>query len=356
MSNPFIYLRILRNVDHTVFVVDGGQKTYYHPQFNKKMPFSSGQQVKRSIIESMTDQLGREMLSPLTFFHEFSETGSKKTAQKEIWGACDPSYANELIGGWMKAGGDEKVLKRRSPLSISAMRPLHPLLGGTTDEAGTFDLRGRQNTNIVVKMGNKVMTQEEIDAFLGKVGQQNYNFMNKRIDSSSRATGLFVVDVAIDLRTLFAVSLDPFEPEISKETELKLREAGWKEGKNDFGKCLICPEERRSTISKALCNALFNWRITTNQSRTFSMEDILAVAISPSAHRVAAAIRAQLRDDVSNAARPIIDEKAGADLFIAPPAEGYIQDVNGSVDALDKADEKLIELLKLFNFDNQQFV
>lgn len=351
MQNPFIYLRVLRNADHTVFVVDKGQKTYYHPQFNRSLPFSSGQQVKRSIIEAMMANLGQELPSPVVFFHEISK--AKKLEQKEIHGACDPTFADQLIGGWMKAGSDVKTIKRRSPLSISAMHALHPLLAGKTEEAGVFDLRGRQNASVVVKMDNRVLSEEEIEAFLKDAKQLNPNFLNKRIDAFDRATGLFVSDVAIDMRTLFSVSIEPYEPEISPEIQGKLREAGWKEGKNAFGRCLICPLERREQVIAALCNALFNWRITTNQARTFSMNEVLAIAISPSAHKVSGAIRAQLREDATNAARPVVDEKAGAKIFIALPCEGFVPEVVGSADAIEQAEAHLVSLLSNFDYENQ---
>ena len=44
--NPYIYFRALRHVDHTVFCVDKGQKNYWDPQFQQRVPYSSGQQVK----------------------------------------------------------------------------------------------------------------------------------------------------------------------------------------------------------------------------------------------------------------------------------------------------------------------
>lgn len=54
MSNtPFIYVRGLRHAEHTVFAVNDGQKFYYDPQFGYKMAYSSGQQVKRSVIEAL---------------------------------------------------------------------------------------------------------------------------------------------------------------------------------------------------------------------------------------------------------------------------------------------------------------
>jgi hypothetical protein len=51
---PYIYLRGLRHAEHTVFGVQNGQKFYRDPQFGRRMAYSSGQQVKRSIIETLT--------------------------------------------------------------------------------------------------------------------------------------------------------------------------------------------------------------------------------------------------------------------------------------------------------------
>ena len=52
-TSPFIYLRGLRHAEHTVFSVNDGQKYYVDPQFGKRMAYSSGQQVKRSVIEGL---------------------------------------------------------------------------------------------------------------------------------------------------------------------------------------------------------------------------------------------------------------------------------------------------------------
>lgn len=46
-ENSFIYLRGLKHAAFTVFCVEDGQKSYYDPQFNVRVPFASGQQVKR---------------------------------------------------------------------------------------------------------------------------------------------------------------------------------------------------------------------------------------------------------------------------------------------------------------------
>lgn len=41
-KNSFIYLRGCKHAAFTVFCVEDGQKSYYDPQFNVKVPYSSG--------------------------------------------------------------------------------------------------------------------------------------------------------------------------------------------------------------------------------------------------------------------------------------------------------------------------
>src|SRR5690606_11736599 len=224
-------------------------------------------------------------------------------SQKEPHSPCDPTYADQLLGGYMKAESGSMTVKRRSPLSISAMRPLHPLLGGVESpmENLSFDRTShpeRHKVNVYwlndKKRGSK-LTDEELNEWL----TSNQRSLPNRafIQDQARATGLFVYDIAIDLRTLFCVSINKLEPELSPDTERKLRNEGWIEGQNIFGRCLICPKEEREKIIPALAKAIINWRITSNQARTFSLMETLAIAISNNANQIAYAIRGELRDD-----------------------------------------------------------
>jgi len=348
--NSFIYLRALKHAEHTVFCVQDGQKTYFDPQFNRVVAYSSGQQVKRSILETLTDELGIQM-APVTF--NYNINAKKELENKEPWSPCDPNYVDQLLGGWMRAAGEGQILKRRSPLSISAMRPIHPLLAGVDKENLTFDRSDRPDQHPVnVRMGDKLLTEEEIEAYL----QDNNRTLPRRnwIPENARTSGLFVYDIAIDLRTLFCVSTNQHEPEISKEKIEELKGKGWKLSKNVFGECLVLPIEEREKIIPALAKALINWRITSNQARTFSLMETLAVAISDNANTLAAAIRAKLVDDGEKPkAKPIVDETAGADLFVTLPCSSYIVTENESADALQKAEEKLIEMMMTFDYENQ---
>ena len=157
--NQFIYLRGLKHAEHTVFCVQDGQKTYFDPQFNRVVAYSSGQQVKRSILQALTDELGVQM-APVTF--NYNINAKQELENKEPWSPCDPKFVDQLLGGWMGAG-DGPTKKRRSPLSISAMRPIHPLLAGVDKENLTFDRSDHPNLHPVnVRMGDKLLTEEEI--------------------------------------------------------------------------------------------------------------------------------------------------------------------------------------------------
>ena len=352
-QNSFIYLRGLKHAAFTVFCVENGQKFYYDPQFNVRVPFSSGQQVKRSVLEKLNDILGVQP-SPTEFYFDVDKKGALK--EGEVLSSCDPHYVDQLLGGWMRTpkGGKEKAVKRRSPLSISAMTPLHPLLSGLPKENISFDRSDRPNAHIVVvrDANGNVLTDEQVCEFLDGNDRSLYR---KWIPDNNRATGLFVYDVAIDLRRLFCVSTNQFEPEITADMVESLKADGWKVVNTAFGDCLLMPKEQREQLVPAIADALLDWQITSNQARTFSLMETLAVAVSDNANTLAAAIRAKLIDDNESKpkARPIIDENAGAKTFIALPCANYIVTETESADALVRARQELIDRMMAFDYENQ---
>lgn len=352
-QNSFIYLRGLKHAAFTVFCVENGQKFYYDPQFNVRVPFSSGQQVKRSVLEKLNDILGVQP-SPTEFYFDVDKKGALK--EGEVLSSCNPHYVDQLLGGWMRTpkGGKEKAVKRRSPLSISAMTPLHPLLSGLPKENISFDRSDRPNAHkVVVRDANgNVLTDEQVCNFLDGNDRSLYR---KWIPDNNRATGLFVYDVAIDLRRLFCVSTNQFEPEITADMVESLKADGWKVVNTAFGECLSMPKEQREQLIPAIADALLDWQITSNQARTFSLMETLAVAVSDNANTLAAAIRAKLIDDNESKqkARPIIDENAGAKTFIALPCSNYIVTETESADALVRARQELIDRMMAFDYENQ---
>lgn len=352
-QKSFIYMRGLKHAAFTVFCVEDGQKSYYDPQFKVRVPFSSGQQVKRSIIEKLNEALHVEP-SPTTFYFDVDKKGALK--EGEVLSVCDPHYADQLFGGWMRTpkGGKEKAVKRRSPLSISAMTPLHPLLASVPKENISFDRSDKPNVHKVVvrDASGNTLTDEEVSNFLNGSDRSLYR---KWIPENSRATGLFTYDVAIDLRRLFCVSTNQLEPEITSEMVEKLKNDGWKVINTAFGESLLMPEEKRKQMIPAIADALIDWHITSNQARTFSLMETLAIAISDNANTLAAAIRAKLIDDNEDKpkAKPIVEENAGASTYVTLPCANYIVTESECADALEQAKQDLINRMTSFDYENQ---
>ncbi len=361
----FIYIRGLRRADHTVFAVADGQKTYRDPQYNKELAFSSGQQVKRSILDAFVDQLGKGR-APVQFQYKLDKKDMKKASPGEdiALQQLDPRNEDELLGGWMKASGKGTkkkdgeyggVIKRRSPLSISAMRPLHPLLSRvSTEESMTFDRSddGNSSVRLLDHEGN-LMSEADMLTYL----EENDLFLRKAkyVDARNqkRAYGFFVYDIAIDLRRLFSVSIDKTQPEVDPAKIEQLKEEGWIEHVNSFGKSLLAPASIRENVLPALAEALTDWHITSNQSRTFSPMETLAIAVSHNANEVAGAIRSRLETDDNgrDKATPVLDDSLG-ELYTYVTAESYIAGVNGKATALKDAKESILEKLKAYDYEH----
>ncbi len=133
-----------------------------------------------------------------------------------------------------------------------------------------------------------------------------------------------------------------------------MRDKDWIESENIFGKCLVAPKSERERLIPALAEAIIDWTITSNQSRTFSLMETLAVAIGENANKIASSIRAKLSEDEDDKATPIIEEDLkGVDTFISTTASGYIRTKSESIEAMENAKEKLIEYMTDFDYENQ---
>jgi len=346
MAN-YLYVRGIRQVDHTVFGVDSGQKNYPDPFSGRPMPYSSGQQVKRSLLDYLSDELG-EQRAPITFNYEVTKKGKDTSiGQKEPWNPCNPAFADQLIGGWMRAQKGESAIKRRSSLSISALRPLHPSLANLErDESGTFDRSDNPSQHKIQVRDEKgvLLNEEEITKLLD--GQNRSLPLRNWLKMGPRANGIFVYDIAIDLDRIFKISTNKYDPELSTDRINELKEVGWKEE----GGYLVVPTDRQKEIISALASAIVNWRITSNQSRTFSPQGNMAIAISKNANKIVNAIRADL-DNTSEQhkykAHAVIDNSIkDVDLFVSLSAQGYIPNITGTATALDDAEAKIKSILE----------
>jgi len=346
-NKKFLYIRTLRHVDHTVFCVDSGQKVYTDPETGYKQPYSSGQQVKRCIMDAMCETLG-EPRAPITFNYTLATKNGKPTLDNgEPWSPCDPTFADQLVGGWMRASKGSSAVKRRSPLSISAMRPLHPRLVSLSGECVTFDRSDHPEGHVqrVVDENGNELGRDVVRKFLDAAERNLPMRIWMPADKvGGRTTGLFVSDIAIDLNTLYTVALDDYEPEITQDVRNKLMEKGWQPVAN--GTRLECPRERKEELAQALASALVGWRISTNQSRTYSPQDTLAIAISDDASLFTAAIRADLDEESEGRrAAPVLEQLEGVRLYVTLQAQGYIREAIGASTATREAEQDIYRRL-----------
>ena len=82
--------------------------------------------------------------------------------------------------------------------------------------------------------------------------------------------------------------------------------------------------------------------------------ETLAVSISDNANKIAASIRAKLSDEEDNKAYPIVEEELeGVSCYVSLAAGGYIRTKSETYDALDRAKQRLIDLMMAFDYENQ---
>jgi len=366
MITPLIYVRGLKVVNDTVFCVssDGnmevrGQKMAYDPIFGRMFPYSSGQQVKRSIIDQMMTLLGKDRSSH-DFVYKITHKGEGKKKLKtleegNVWTSCDPRDPDQLVCGYMKTtSADHATIKRKAGLAISSMVPVHVLSSGARPEGATIDRSDHPHLHRVTVYGpdGNEMTPEEIEAFC--VAEKRNVPMKHMVAPQPRVRGGFVYNLCIDPRILFSVTLDKREPALLPGVAEQLIADGWVENRNVFGPCLTAPREMRERIIPALANAVIDWRITSNQSRAFSPMITAAVVISNDANRLMYSIRSKLTGDVEKpSAALVLEEMEGADLFITPEVESLIYGMEGYKEAIPMAIENLENRLREFDYENQ---
>jgi hypothetical protein len=360
-----LFIRTLKKIDFTVFCVDTDQKKYYDKQFGVMLPYSSGQQGKRSIMDNALEQLNL-CHAPITYnFKATKKDGKSTLEQKEITQPCDPTYFDQLLGGWMSAiskkddkrgeksektenedevavDTDKNVYKRRSPLSISALTPLHPLLATLTKEKTmTFD-RSESNDEVINVRDGKgsSMDEEAIKNFLETC---NSKLTKRKLvsgkEGKERANGLFKQDIVIDLRKLFRVPIVLNDMEISEETIEKMKDEGWSEINDAFGKALLLPKKYHEEYAEAIAWAIVTWRITSNQSRTFDTMPTLSIAVSNNAYEIPSAIRAEIEEvDGKTEGKLVIDTNyPNTKIYSTNLLKGYLKDAQTSYTAIEDA-------------------
>jgi len=352
----FIHIRGLKFVEHTVFCVsENGQKTFFDPIHQKTCALSSGQQVKRSIMTAVASEI-RQSMPVVTFTKKvtINKEGNKTIGEGHIIIEPDIKNSYHLMGGFWKSVVNEKgdPLSRRSPLKISGMTPIHPLLATVYKENISYNRKNTENTFVkFIYDDNQEVPKEELDEILKEVGKKMTDYSPTQfIRDQKRTSGLFKFDIEIDLRKLFTINLSETDPEIYPEDIEHLKENGWKEIQYDFGKALVAPKEIRDKIGRAVAKGIMKWKIDTNQSTTYSPMETMAMIISNDASHITSAIRGELIDD--DKAKLIVDDSIEK-VFCSDSLKAIIAYHKKSNDIKD-AENYIFEKIMEFDFENQK--
>ena len=355
-KNNYLYLRGAKHVIHTVFCVDdGGQKTYFDEQFKRPCAYSSGQQIKRSIIDLILERLNLEY-PPVTFVKKVktSEKGKKSIGEGNIIVTPEITSPSHLLGGFWKNHSteeDDDILKRRAPLSIGAMSPLHPLLASVYKEDLVYNRE--QVPNTFVEFHDKdggLMAEADVVTLLKELNSSADKKKSQYVKGNKRTTGLFAFDIGIDLRALFTVH----EDEIDKKTYEALLSTGWVPTKYHYGNGITLPKKLREEYISVIADSIVDWRILTNQSRTFSPMETIALSIGNNASMVRQSIRAELTGDWSNlSAIPVVEKNEEVEIFSSPSLSAHMFNKFDKEKSIEIAKQYIKDALLSFDYENQ---
>lgn len=346
MSKRFIYFKGVRNVECGKICVADGQKTYYDPIGNVSVPYGSASQTKRQIMEKACSDME---LSVVNYEYTVDKNGVPKQAQSITQN--NPIFVDLLLGGYMTTKNKEdesknETLKRTSPLNISAFVPTSSKLVTLSRKLMGTSSKDDKRTNVVLKFNNnQVIDGEEAKQWLDDNNRKKTTFTFY----DEMFSGLFKYEVAIDKETLFSVSINGYEKEISDATKEQMIAEGWELGTNSYGDCLIAPKAVREIVAKKLARAIVEWEHNSNQSTHYSMATTTICSVSYSPRQCANSIYVTTDDD--NKSRLVADIDYNENIFVEKSAKNLVDCDDSVVSAM--AMERAIDMIESMILDYQ---
>lgn len=331
MKTKEIFIQGIKHVDLSVFNVSDDTKTYYDMNYNKSLPYSSAQQIKRCFMDNIRYNYPDDFnFASLEMRYNIS---GDEINQKEVLSPADNTCIDQLIGGYMRAKvkgngkknkkDDTETITRRSPLSISPMTPFHPeMVSLTTNEKSTMDRSEYNNDNIVFTKGNKLIDEKEMLDLLEK----NNKVISKRklYNDHRKSSGLFKFNIAIDLERLFRVEVKKHNMEIYPKQVDELKNKGWNEIKIRDRVYLELPKEYHEIYAEAIASSIANFRIKSNQSLNFDLMPTVTIAVSNNANSIAYIYRKDIDGDNKNKIN-IDDSIEDVETYNTPLIEEFVK-------------------------------
>ena len=328
VNHDTIVLKKIYHYKLTRFCVDSnGQKTYYDN--NMRIPYSSGQQQKHSLIEEFL-KLAEQEHAPSELFYEYDNSKDAKLNHKIFRITTDLRHLESYLRGHMYNVEEEKASKskskkktaesetseapeseengtqkliyiRPSAFKISCLSPVHPKLSSTVQEAHVMvDRRGKQKCDIIITDSK---TKEVFDDEKTKYMLENTNFNGAMHFKPSEAnqnflvSGVFEVTMEVDLKQLFKTRLSKYERTLPESVKNDLLSHGWYITKEKNIEYINPPDEFKEFILDHLPEAIFNFTSKTNQNRNYAVPELLAIAMTNDASEMPRIFTVDVNED-----------------------------------------------------------
>lgn len=310
VNHDTIFIRKMYHYKLTRFCVDSnGHKMYWDN--NVRIPYSSGQQQKYALIEELLS-LANEENAPSELIYEYDATKDGSLNHKVYRITTDLRHLESYMRGYMynediknDKGEDKKAIYvRNSPFKISCLSAVHPSLINVHTEAHVVvDRRGRSNCEITIN-DSKTKTPLTAEKTTELLKRGNFNgplhFVPNSGNQGVLVTGFYQVDIEVNLKQLFKTRLSNYERTLPDAIKNDLLANGWYITKEKHTEYINPPNEFIEHLLKFLPEAILNFTSKTNQSRNYSVPELLSFAITNDAYELSRISTIEKNDDGKN--------------------------------------------------------
>lgn len=373
-------IRLTYLVSNMVPNVDSeGLKTLRDPIFDKVYGYGSAANVKFNNKLLFADILNVMPLKKV--FTKKLNCKNKKLIKSDEGEQCGVSTKinvenpNVIFGAWdnitSKINNKRRDAKLKASIRFSMFEPIHPLLSKTYGLSGVnhgqrgydevnAEYTGTNNVKTTLNDANEIQqatgcTIEDAEEWLNS--QRLVNVYKSKYETNGMMSGVYKVDITIETDRLYRITKEELEDILTTdEIESLINEKGWRTIETLGTTYYMPPKEEIEKVYIALVDTILNWDFSSNNSLNGGIKQLLRVDVAfNNTNKWQYATYGTLLKDTEKpkAILTLHNDLDGVYSFTTPLLESVPYtcadtDKGVSVNALDEAKEKMLELGKTF--------
>lgn len=352
-----------------------GLKKFTDPLFGVTYGYGSAANVKHNNKMLFADNIGmmplKKVFTKMLDVKDGQLCKSDKGEQSGVSVKIDLNNPNVIFGAWdnvtSKTGGKTDA-KLKSAIRFSAFEPLHPLLirNNRAKDGVNHGQRGYDEVYAeYTKKGNNKVTlvgAEEISGTTGCTIEDAENWLNGQrlvniYEPVETINGIYKTDITIETDRLYRFTKEELLDILThEEIETLINEKGWRTIETLGTTYYMPPKEEVEKVYEALIDAILNWDFSSNNSLNGGIKQLLRVDVAfNNTNKWQYATYGTLLKDTEKpkAILTLHNDLDDVYSFTTPLLESVPYtcadtDKGVSVNALDEAKEKMLELGKTF--------